>query len=668
MAKNTGQDMLGGLRERLATLRVGLNRRTILEFSVLGMVVVLAVLFRTMKVRWGAYMDAYDPLFQIRVTKYIVDNGYKAWFSWHDTLSWYPWGRDIPTSSFPGVPFSGAFVYFAAQALGIDITVDAVCLYFPVLMGALTCIVAYYLGRDLGGSSTGLLTAFFVAISEAFIGRTALGFYDTENIGIFGMTTTVFLFLRSLDQGRSQTQRIIYGAATGLSLGYIFASWGAARYVVGLLVLFILVTLLAGRFERRHLVSYSLTLGIGYVIAILVPKLGLKYIMSTENIAAILLVLLVAVYDVARQKLDERRTVLLMGGLILALIVGVLALEALGVSTPIRGKFLRVLNPFRHSSNPLSESVAEHKRAVWNNFFGSYGLTLPLAILGTYFAINNLDDRRLLCSLYFVTAIYFTGSMTRLSLILSIPVAIMAAHGLIELLTPFIPLAKGRQETGRRRSRTPSQGISWEIALVFILFIMVGIMPSIWGTAEASIRPTSLASSGIPAVMGGRYPQDWLQALSWMRDNLPEDAIVVSWWDYGYWIEALAGKTTLADGATSNRTQIGNIGRIMMLNYSESLPLLEIYDGTHIVVFNTFNPNDPTIQWPFGDNVKWQWMVQIPGLNISDYINERGQPAGKYEESTLNHLMTLSPDPGFELVFASDFRYVLVYEINYDAT
>ncbi|MDP7442999.1 MAG: STT3 domain-containing protein, partial [Candidatus Bathyarchaeota archaeon] len=144
-----------------------ITRKTAIELAVLGLVVVIAILFRVIRVQWGAYMDAFDPLFQLRVTEYIVENGYASWFSWHDTMSWYPWGRNIARSSYPGVPFTGAFVYFVARAMSLDLTVYQVSLYFPVLMGTITCVVAYFLGRDLGGSSTGLLAAFFMAISEA---------------------------------------------------------------------------------------------------------------------------------------------------------------------------------------------------------------------------------------------------------------------------------------------------------------------------------------------------------------------------------------------------------------------------------------------------------------------------------------------------------------------
>jgi asparagine N-glycosylation enzyme membrane subunit Stt3 len=118
MAKNIGQSRVGNLLGNITFFRPRLSRRKALEVSVLGMTLVLAIIFRVIRVRWGAYMDAFDPLFQYRVTEYVVKNGYAAWFTWHDTLSWYPMGRDIFLSSYPGVPFSAAFVYHLPRPWG----------------------------------------------------------------------------------------------------------------------------------------------------------------------------------------------------------------------------------------------------------------------------------------------------------------------------------------------------------------------------------------------------------------------------------------------------------------------------------------------------------------------------------------------------------------------
>ena len=38
--------------------------------------------------------------------------------------------------------------------------------------------------------------------------------------------------------------------------------------------------------------------------------------------------------------------------------------------------------------------------------------------------------------------------------------------------------------------------------------------------------------------------------MQWLRENTPKDAVIASWWDYGYWISTLGERKTLADNAT----------------------------------------------------------------------------------------------------------------------
>ncbi|MCW4036564.1 MAG: glycosyltransferase family 39 protein, partial [Candidatus Bathyarchaeota archaeon] len=332
MARKTG--LVGGFLGRVSSLRPRLDTRTVLEASTLCMALVLAVVFRVLKVRWGPYMDAYDPLFQYRVTEYVVKNGYAAWFTWHDTLSWYPMGRDIAHSSFPGVPFAAAFIYQLLRFFGFNVSVFNVCLYFPVLMGVITCIVVYFLGKDLGGSSVGLFAAIFTAISQAFISRTALGFFDTENIGIFGMAAISLFFLRSTREEGPTWEKVAYAVAAGLCLGLVFASWGASRYVVGLLALFMVASLVTNIYTRDYLVSFGITMGVGMLLGTQVPKLGVEFLFSTDNIMFIAILLVVVVYEAARERIEAGRLLLMAVGLLVVLAAGVYGLGALGVIDP----------------------------------------------------------------------------------------------------------------------------------------------------------------------------------------------------------------------------------------------------------------------------------------------------------------------------------------------
>eukprot|EP00435_Cladocopium_sp_Y103_P023470 s1361_g5.t1 len=56
---------------------------------------------------------------------------------------------------------------------------------------------------------------------------------------------------------------------------------------------------------------------------------------------------------------------------------------------------------------------------------------------------------------------------------------------------------------------------------------------------------------------------DYRQAYWWLRDQTPEDSRVMAWWDYGYQINGLSNRTTLADGNTWNHEHIALLGKCL---------------------------------------------------------------------------------------------------------
>lgn len=55
----------------------------------------------------------------------------------------------------------------------------------------------------------------------------------------------------------------------------------------------------------------------------------------------------------------------------------------------------------------------------------------------------------------------------------------------------------------------------------------------------------------------------------WIRDNTPEDARIMAWWDYGYQLTAIANRTTMADGNTWNHEHIALLGRALTSSEKE---------------------------------------------------------------------------------------------------
>jgi dolichyl-diphosphooligosaccharide---protein glycosyltransferase len=78
------------------------------------------------------------------------------------------------------------------------------------------------------------------------------------------------------------------------------------------------------------------------------------------------------------------------------------------------------------------------------------------------------------------------------------------------------------------------------LALAFCLFTFV--FHSTWVTSEAYSSPSIVLSAR--SGDGGRIIfDDFREAYYWLRKNTPDDAKVMSWWDYGYQISAMANRT-----------------------------------------------------------------------------------------------------------------------------
>jgi dolichyl-diphosphooligosaccharide--protein glycosyltransferase len=648
----------------LSKLRI--NRFQAIEIAVIAIVAVVAALIRILPLQYGAYLTAFDPLFQFRATEYVVENGYAAWWTWHDDLSWYPMGRDIASTAYPGIPFTAAFLYGIAKIFISNLTVLDVALYYPVFMAVLTIIAIYFLGKEVAGSPAGIFAALFMAISPAYIRRSTLGFFDTENIGIFAIVLTSLFFLRANDEKHNIEKRVIYAILSGLSLGLIYASWGAAKYMTGLLILYMLLLVASEKYGTKHLISYSLTIGLGFLIVSLTPRLGPNSLMGMDSLAAFGLVAALLGYEFVKDKVDVSVISVGAAGLVVLAVFMVYILPAVGVTLPIGNKFLQVLNPFTSGSSYLYDSVAENHVTAWTSLFNDYGLVLALGVFGSYYSIKELDEKNLYMLVFFTTGLYFAGVMSRLTQILAAPACLMGAYGIVMAVQPFLNPQASQSTNRKSRRKSEVTGVNKRLVLFFVAFMILAIIPNVTGAIRAADSPTQLASSSISVKVNGEYPQDWPQALTWMKENVGDDEVICSWWDYGYWIEAMAGKTTMADGATQTTRQISTIGKIMMSEPDESLALLERYGADYILVFFTHEPGDVQRTWPFGDNVKWEWMVRIGELEPNDYVN---YTAGVYKDgyinSTLVSLMYQFPAEGFKPAFQSENGYVLIYELEY---
>jgi len=632
-------------------LRFRISHSSLMHISLLLIILVIAATVRLLPLRWGFQLSEFDPHIHYRLTKHMVENGFFAWTSWTDSMSWYPQGYDISSAIFPGLAATAAFLYQIANALNLapapilssdlyhPLTADPIfnfCIIFPVIMATLTVLVIYFLGRDIGGKEVGLFSAFFLALSSSYISRTSLGFFDDETVGIFGILLFIFFFLRSIDPERSLRNSVTYAVAGGLSLGYLFASWGAARYPLGITLIFVLVLILLRRYSPRLFLSYGTTFGVALLIAANVPKLGFTFLKEPTVLAVAGMFLLLGIIEISRRIKTTRSKMLFVVGFLALIVVLFFALARLGLVGSLGDKFISVIFPSERLgvsvTQQLVQSVQEHRPATWGSFYFDVGVGILFVPVGLYFAVQNPTNRNLFLTIFGLTSIYFAGSMVRLTLLMAPAFSLLWALALVQLIKPFVTILRESPRIPRRkmrfRSRVGKEFSAAFIILMFLLLTVTFVLPSAGSkfprVVDRAYSPTTIAAASLP-LKPIEPVRDWLDALNWMRVNLEQTDVVCSWWDYGYWITAIANKTTLADNGTINSTQISLIGEMFMSNETGAIEILEgfnergPYNVTYVVVYQSFRQDGSDAV--YGDEGKWRWMARIPGLDDTKYGN-----------------------------------------------
>jgi len=639
------KDQSSGLNSFSKMFKV--NRSSVIVVSALILILFVAFTVRMLPMRWEigsgqVHLNEYDPYYQYSITSYMVENGLFSPYTdnWINNQQWYPNGLHMATS-LPALPMTAAASYQIYSFFGGTIDLMEFCALLTVALGTLSCLIVYFIGKDFGGRAVGLFAALALALAPSFLQRSSLGFFDTEIPGMIGLLFFVLFFLRSLDPKRSLRTSLIYSIGAALALAYFICGWGAAYYVLGLTSLFVFAVVLLKRYDRRLLISYSATMGIGLLIAIQFPIIGLSYLTSAPVllVAGVFIVLLLA--EFMQHDVLAKNKITIVLAVLIATVSSFATLSYFGYIGNIAGKFIATISPVARASSPLIASVAEHRVTAWANLYTELGICALFFILGIYFILNKPTNRNIFLLIFGATGLYFGASMVRLLVIFAPAFALLMGLGLIGVLKPFMLLLKGTPDTFTKAKRKMSlvnkkYSILGVVLIFVILLTQFAFTPQTGGVPRAysnAYMPTTVSAAGLPVVPNEQMTQ-WLDMLTYTSNNLHSTDVVVAWWDYGYWLSVMGDVTTLADNATIDEGQIENLAYIYMSSEDEALRMITEKYGQknvqYILVYISlylFEYEDsPTgfYSYPYGlaDEGKWAQMARISGGARDRLISE----------------------------------------------
>jgi dolichyl-diphosphooligosaccharide--protein glycosyltransferase len=599
-------------------------------------------------IRFESIIHEFDPWFNYRATAYMVEHDFYKFLNWFDDRAWYPLGRIVGGTVYPGLMITSGSIHYVLSLLNIPVHIRDICVFLAPVFSGLTAIATYFLTKELWSPGAGLFAAGFIAIVPGYISRSVAGSYDNEGIAIFALQLTYYFWVRSVKSGS-----IFWASATALSYFYMVSAWGGYVFIINLIPLHVFVLLLMGRFSHRIYTAYTTFFILGLLLSMQIPFVGFQPVRTSEHMASAgVFALLNAVAFLKYlqrflSKSEFRHFFFLASAAAAGVVfVTVVGLTYAGFIAPWSGRFYSLWDTgYAKIHIPIIASVSEHQPTTWFSLFFDLHILVTTFPVGIWFCIKKVNDERVFIVLYALFASYFAGVMVRLILTLTPCVCILSAIAFSSLFEIYLKdeenpnadqLGKNDNlydEAGKVRKMPHEQskdensvgGNLRLIVLIAVLFILLLFaVHCTWVTSNAYSSPSVVLATYDQS--GRQILDDFREAYFWLWQNTGDDARIMSWWDYGYQIAGMGNRTTLVDNNTWNNSHIALVGKAMSSTEPEAYKIMTSLDVDYVlVIFGGL------IGYSGDDINKFLWMVRIAegehpqDIRESDYFTSKGE-------------------------------------------
>jgi dolichyl-diphosphooligosaccharide--protein glycosyltransferase len=615
------------LSDRLGVLRRIAKRPTVSPrrvASFLGLISAFSIglLIRLQMAKYGYYLDEFDSYFHYMSTSIIVNDintkGLAGLFDFFKVVNyqfWYPLGYNLATNTFAGFYYSSALLYeFIHRVLGVNISLYDYLVIQQAYIASFIAFPVYLIGKRIYNSTAGILAAMFAAITPGYLSRSDLGWYKHEPFSMLGGTFALYFLIASYDSV-NRRRSLMYAMLCGLFLGYSNVSWGGGQYFNGIVgvSLFAIPLLLSSDYNRaiNGIVITVVDLAVGMAF----PNPGWSWLTNTSMFVLYAGSFGGLALTFIAKKLPDRNKI--TGKWIATIAFAGLGVVAVlyGPFSHISARYLSVILPFARSIVPAVQTVAEQQPSSGVQILYYYLALIFFGIFGGYALLRRRKPYSVIIAILAVSALYVASSFARLQVFTSIGIAIVAGFGIAELSGRMFSLSPPKLKT---RGTSPVSVAKGFFVLMITIMMIVSAM-TVWvpfGNRGYAITSSALSNSNF-------YYPDWLQALSWISQNTPANAKIISWWDYGYWISVMGNRTTFIDNGTLNSTRMAEVATLFLSNQSYASKLVADMGGDYVVVFLTLRQVGGgyyTLGRVYnlgGDDGKIDAMATIAGINLT---------------------------------------------------
>jgi len=549
----------------------------------------------------GKYLSALDPYLYHRNAKNIVNDGK---ILERENLN-YPGDR---------TDFS-RFKFFASVLMGsvtlilkpLGITVHDVAMIYPGVFAAFTVLVLYLLIRDLFEEHrpynylAAILAAFMLMLNPAFATKAVATNCEDDALGMFLLVSSFLLFVISF-----RRKSFLFSVLSGFSLLMLNLTWEGYTYAFVILGIFAslysIVSFLHKRNCVEHLPYAMIPMFISQLHPLILHPVGELPVFSLPDpiillpfaapvfISFILEAVRTHLYgndkiEIKETKFEYKVEKFIQGNIfpisavVVILVLGVVFYLSFIKDSPVNildytismikgAKVREIIARTTAEQNPLcGEWNAGCLRKFYRTFaIASYFGFAMIPILG-YFIIKRRSLGSVFVLAWALPMIWGVFNKSKYQFNASVPiVALGCTIGLILIM--------------KRKDLE-----SLRVVPTFLLITLPLLLPFI-GQGIDNTPIFSIFGGRTTMLMGASSDRIyWNPTLQWIK-TLPEDTVILTWWDYGHWIAAVSERTSILDNLKANKTMVQDIAKFHVLieDEAEALEIARKYGATHVVI------------------------------------------------------------------------------------
>ncbi len=528
-----------------------------------------------------------DPWYHMRTLNVLLENYPNRMY--FNPMTNYPYGSYIHFG-----PLFDQMMAIISLILGLgnpspDL-VNWVGAYFPAVLGALTVIPVYYIGKYLGGHKTGILAAILIAFAPGqFLHRSVIGSTDHHVAESLFSTFFIMFFMLALISSKEKKlqlkhvttknfsvlkEPLAYSIMAGVMYSAYQLSWPGASLFALVIVVYAVIQYIIDIFHGESSDYLGFTGIITFLVSFILilpfihPEMGFSiYYYTWFHVAiavgamAVFVTLSYIGREFKRKQIKPYYYPLLIFGIA---IIGLLILKIIAppiysliLSSP--GTVFRVHtggpSTIREVASIFYEGGVFTLLRAFSNFTASGFFA---SLLGMFILIIKLFRKPkpeellvLVWSILMLLAIY---GQVRFAYYYSVNVAVLSAYvgGLMLEKVKWNELGKKFKNTVKSPADIP--GFLKFVRLEQIIVILVIIVAFIYPAYGSSMQYVKIA--------GGDPDDTWIEACLWLKFYTPDPGMdynaiyeapengemfnypdtaygVMSWWDYGHYIETI---------------------------------------------------------------------------------------------------------------------------------